>query len=93
MVSLWGTSKIWWLDSALAQSGSVLLEKSQAGKCGGGGWCRVRGAWGTGGRWWAEVMETRVMGRHGRPGAHEAQHQGSGPRARELGCAGLFLCF
>lgn len=33
------------------------------------------------------------MGRQGRPGAHEAQHQGSGPRARELGCAGLFLCF
>lgn len=51
----------------------------------------MRGAWGTGGRWWAEVMETRVMGRQGRPGAHEAQHQGSGPRARDV--LGSFFAF
>lgn len=41
----------------------------------------MRGAWGTGGRWWAEVMETRVMGARADPGLtrHSTRGLGQGP--------------
>lgn len=45
-----------------------------------------------GGRWWAEVMETRTMGCQGRPGVHKARKPGVWAKGQQTGtCWALSL--